>query len=693
MPCRTPRPGRRLALAAALLLALAALTACDRVQTLLEETPAAQQTTGPNLGLLSLPAYDDPEADATQTAADAADYMPVDLWLDGTQTMGGINTNEQSMYPHTGKKYREGGFHYHYGAQAGWYESLLRDFLAAAGDTRVRALRYGNETVPDGFLRTYGLDRTDAAQAASVWRDLHTVSVDADARFFASFSAEEMAGSFYALGAPAWLNRAAGLPVDALENPDLAAGLAAAQGAQAQALAEGQSGFTLAPGTDGEGCALLTALPNLDTSRLNVITVDPAALGKLTGADAAGKPLAFYEAVLRALGVFDQGLCVGVLDFQLDYMGQMASFTTARLSEPLVWGRVILDEKKQTYDHLGVMPRRLLTLVIGTRARVNGFIERLGEAIDADRALSGTRGPRNGELTYTADGQTVVQEPFSFAWNHTVIARPGMGTYTQHTPGATLSAQTADGTALQADAPADAPPSLTLTAAADGTFADATLTLRLPVTPNADGATLDVRTLTGATVQPLASLLLGGTLPNTPQNAAAADGAQWIAYRDTLYRFDAGADASAFRLGEIRRDGDFLVCTLQVSGASLKTGLYRLRLAADVTGDQVAWESVPWIDGDQSVGATVTDADVYAWETFTAAMTAYDRDAKGLPKMFAHAWGGATDKLYHGLRVPDFPPVYRSVGLAELAAQVRAAAASDTRPLIRFTFEVRTDGG
>ena len=155
----------------------------------------------------------------------------------------------------------------------------------------------------------------------------------------------------------------------------------------------------------------------------------------------------------------------------------------------------------------------------------------------------------------------------------------------------------------------------------------------------------------------------------------------------------AGADASAFRLGEIRRDGDFLVCTLQVSGASLKTGLYRLRLAADVTGDQVAWESVPWIDGDQSVGATVTDADVYAWETFTAAMTAYDRDAKGLPKMFAHAWGGATDKLYHGLRVPDFPPVYRSVGLAELAAQVRAAAASDTRPLIRFTFEVRTDGG
>ncbi|MEA5068439.1 MAG: HAMP domain-containing protein, partial [Christensenellaceae bacterium] len=92
------------------------------------------------------------------------------------QTMGGINTNEQSMYPHTGQKYREGGFHYHYGAQAGWYESLLRDFLAAAGDTRVRALRYGNETVPDGFLRTYGLDRTDAAQAASVWRDLHTVS-------------------------------------------------------------------------------------------------------------------------------------------------------------------------------------------------------------------------------------------------------------------------------------------------------------------------------------------------------------------------------------------------------------------------------------------------------------------------------------------------------------------------------------
>ena len=687
------RPGKRAALLLVLAAALFALSGCAALKTLVgDAAPATSAAAGPNLNLLDLPAYDDPDASDTGVSASGAEYMPVDLWLDATQTMGGIDTNDVSMYPHTGKKYREGGFHYRYGAQTGWYESLLRDFLAAAGETRVRALRFGNETMPDAFLASYGLSADSDEAAASIWRDLHTVATDANERLFSQFSAEDMAGSFYSLGSPAWLNRQQALDPTALENPALAPAMDAALSAQTLAISEGQSGFVLDGGADGAACAFLTALRNIDASRLSVITVDPAAMRKLAGSDASGKPLAYYEQALRDLGVFDRGLCVGVLDFQLDYLGQMSTFTTAALSEPLVWGRVILDEKKQTFERLGVMPRRLITLVIGTRARVNALIERLGEAIDSDRTLKGLRGPENGELTYAAEGETVTQQPFAFEWNHTVIARPGMGYYTQHTEGSALSVAGADDAEpTQAGTGADGLPQLTLTADANGTMPDAELTVRLPVEKSADGATLDVSHLTGARIQPVVSLLLAQTLPNTPANAADRSG-QTIAYRDALYRFTLGAEADAFTLESVVREGDELVCRIDVHGDRLKSGFYRLLLAADATGDQVAWETVPWIDGEHSVSAAVTDAEVYAWETFAAAATEYDRDTKGLPKMFQHAWGPYTDKLYHGLRVPDFPPVYRSVGLSELVGQIRAAAASDTSPLIRYAFELRAEG-
>lgn len=80
------------------------------------------------------------------------------------------------------------------------------------------------------------------------------------------------------------------------------------------------------------------------------------------------------------------------------------------------------------------------------------------------------------------------------------------------------------------------------------------------------------------------------------------------------------------------------------------------------------------IDGAASVSASVTEAQVYAWK-LAAALGNLGRMTLGLPKMFAHAWGGFTDKLYHGLTVPDFPPVYRNVRLKELVDQLRAAAA------------------
>ncbi len=683
------------ALLLVLALSCALLSGCAALDGIVPAAPASSQdTAGPNMALLSLPAYEDGESGAGQTPATGASYANVDLWLDATQAMGGINVTGSDMYPHSGRKYHEGGFHYHYGSSAGWYESLLRDFLAAAGETHVRTLRYGNETMPADFLADYGLPGSGDDQAASVWRDLHTTAADTTAGLFAQLSGEDMANSFYALGSARWMNRIGSFDAADLENPSLADAMSAALDALTENLAAGNGNFVLQAGRDEEQCALLQALQNIDASKLSVITVDPSSVRKTVGADAQGVPVPYYRRLFEELGLFDKGLCVGLLDFRLDYMGQMSAFSTADFSEPLIWGRVILNEEKQTFKNLGVMPRHMLTLVVGTRSQVDGFIGTLSGVIDKDPSLKGLRGPQEGELTYAANGQTVTQQPFGFEWNHTVIARPGMGYYSQHTDGAALTAEAEDAASDAAletvETEENGVPLVRLSADASGTQPDRTLTVRLPVSAGADGAALDVSGLRGAGLETLNTLLLTGTLANTPENQAVADrsGQAALAYRDRLYLFDRDADTGAFSLRGITLTDGALVCTVAVDGAALKPGYYRLRLSADATGEQVAWESVPWIDGADSVSVSITDAEVYAWETFTAAVTQYDRDAKGLPAMFKHAWGPYTDKLYHNLRVPDFPPVYKSVHLSELAAQLRDAASADTSPLIRYVFEV-----
>ncbi len=682
------RTARRLMLVLALMLCGALLTGCATLNALVSATPAADTgVTGPNLGLISLPAYDDQEAEGPAATDGGSGYANVDLWLDATQNMGGISTTSSSMYPHYGHKYREGGFQYHYGSTAGWYESLLRDFLAAAGETHVRTLRYGNETMSDDFLAAYGLASADAETAASVWRDLHTTQIDTTAGLFSQLSAENMENSFYDLGSVNWLNRMPALSASDLENPSLYEAMNTALDAQTDGIADGDESLILSQGRNGEQCALLNALANIDTDKLSVITVDPASVRKTAGADAQGQPVAYYEQLLEELGVFDKGLCLGILDFQLDYMGQMSTVSTAALSEPLAWGHLILDDKKQTGDSLGVLPRRMLTLVIGTRARVDGFIGSLSSAIDADASLRGLRGVASDELAYTADGETVITEPFGFEWNATVVARPSVGYYSQHTDGASIAAD--DDSAVKAGENGVA--LISLSPDAGGQQPDRTVTVRFPLAANADGAELDVNGLSDAGVSTLATVLLSQTLQNTPENLAAAEagGQEAVAYRDKLYLFSRETDdGGAFTLNSIGVDDGELVVSVAVDGGALKPGYYRLRLTADATADQVAWESVPWIDGSQSVSASVTDADVYAWETFTAAITKYDRDAKGLPKMFRNAWGPYTDTLYHGLTVPDCPPVYQSIHLKELADQFRSAAAADRSALLRYVFEV-----
>jgi hypothetical protein len=262
-----------------------------------------------------------------------------------------------------------------------------------------------------------------------------------------------------------------------------------------------------------------------------------------------------------------------------------------------------------------------------------------------------------------------------------------MGLYTQQTEGAAIAADAAEtATALSGL------PLLNLAAETGGAQPSRTVTVRLPVTHSADGAALDVSRLTGASLTVEHSVLLDRVMDNSPSLPAPAASEQTVLYRDKAYVFAEGAESGAFTLLSIELEGDTLLATLRVDGSLLKTGYYRLLLAADATGEQVAWAPVDWIDGDGSVSVSVSDVQLYEWETFTVAMAEYESQAKSLLRMFQHAWGGYTDKLYHGLRVPDFPPVYRSLRLSELVTQLRAAAAAEVSPLIRYTFEVFVPG-
>lgn len=134
--------------------------------------------------------------------------------------MGGVNEHEDSIYPRASAKYRQGGFHYRYQDQVGWYENVLKDVLTAAEGSRTRLLRAGNERLTDDFLRSQGFDGTEE-QLRSFRRDLLTYAVDPMPDVFSAFSSEKMTDSFYALGSPLMnqMERFAGDGGALLENP------------------------------------------------------------------------------------------------------------------------------------------------------------------------------------------------------------------------------------------------------------------------------------------------------------------------------------------------------------------------------------------------------------------------------------------------------------------------------------------
>ena len=647
-----------------------------------------QTATAPSLQLLNMPPYEDEEA-ASVGSADEEGNMLVDLWMDGSQLMGGINEDPTSLYPQTGLRYRQGGFHYRLGGEVGWYEDVLGCFLEAAGDSRVRVLRTGNERIPDSLITSYGFTGTEE-EMRSYRRDLMTYAIDPMPSVFSGFSSESMENSFYSLGTPQMnqMARFMGNGGADLENP----GRTEEMNALLTEFVEGFHQKNVPPpaqwhavGNDQDS-PLLYALRNLDVTRLSVVTCDPATLRRLQGTRVDGSPVYYVEEILRERKTFDNGMSVGLYAMQLDYMGHMVSFGPADFSDSLIWGKPDYNSNTRKINGVLPMPRTLLVLVIGRPEQVESYTAALNAQLEGNRSLSQMRGPDDGQLTYTANSQTVVQQPFYFEYEYTGVKRPSLGYYTHHTAGAKL--ETRSGLASQQK---DGLEMLTL-----GGNVDETLVYSWPAEQLPDGLQLDLSTLSGARVEVIDSLLLTQIVPNGPE-AAMGENTQVLTLRDKLYCFEReespfeGKEKQCpFQLESIAwsEDGSRLEVRVKVDHTLLKSGYYRLKLVADVTGEQLEWPLVSWAQDGTGLSVEISNSEVIAWENLMQTLTRYGRSRNSIPTTFRHAWGSYTGKDYQGVEVPDFPQVYKAPGLQRLLEQIRSAANLETAPLIRCTFDV-----
>lgn len=135
----------------------------------------------PDLGTLRYIPPQAPTAELSETTQPGNRVIPLDLWMDATPNMGGINLVEDTLYP-TGSsaKYYQGGFHYlwqdNYREFHGWYVDLLTALPELLGLQRsqVRVLRYDDGLFSPELLDRHGLTASTLEAAASLQRDLRT---------------------------------------------------------------------------------------------------------------------------------------------------------------------------------------------------------------------------------------------------------------------------------------------------------------------------------------------------------------------------------------------------------------------------------------------------------------------------------------------------------------------------------------
>lgn len=667
----------------ACLAALLCLCSCSLQGSLpaaLQPSPQMSASNLPDLRQLRMPAAQQNPWQAPASSTDAS-ALQVDLWLDASQVMGGVNPHADSLYPHRSNRYREGGFHWRYENETGWYENLLRDLLAAAEGSRIRVLRSGNERITDEGLLSSGL-ATDGSidSLRSLRRDLLTYAIDPMPTLFSTFSAENMQDSFYSLYTPK-MNQLPALVANGsqalLENP-----------AQAQQMSDYLGSLIAAYNPKKNADALLfpddfsplmQSIANLDMNRLSVITCDPLTLRRLSGTAVDGSPVHYLQQLLADRGIFEQGLSVQLYTFRLDYMGQIHTLNAADLSQPFIWGRLDYVQNKNLVKGPLPMPRTMLMLVVGKPAQVMQYTAALNQKLDSDPALKGLRGPDKGQLTYSIGGETITQQPFTFAYEQTAIQRHGVEPYTNDESTITL---TKGQGALLTDA---AQPTVALASDQPGACQ---VTVTWPVNSLAGGLTLDTDQLSSLRIEGVSSLLLSGTQPNTPDHQPT-EGVQTLTLRDTLYQFTYTEDvaqlpfiAQPLRLTD---DGATLEASFTCNAADLTPGYYRLLLRADITGTQLSWPEVSWIS---QWNANITNEQIASWEQMADMLTDYARHSSNVPYHFWHAWGETSGMLYRDMVVPDCPPVYAAPRLGELFTQLRDAASIDTLPFIYFQLDV-----
>ncbi len=659
--------------------ALLCLCSCSVLEALPAIAPAADTAQLPDLRQLEMPAAE-PTAGTSGPEAGAAAAMQVDLWLDASQVMGGINPDPDSLYPHRSKRYREGGFHYRYEGQVGWYENVLRDLLAAAEGSRVRILRNGNERISDDQLLTSGL-LTDTSQASlrSLRRDLLTYAIDPMPSLFQQFSAESMEGSFYSLYSPQ-MNQMAQLGDGSLlENPGRTEGMSAFLDSLIQGYRPRDYQATLRRLLTDDFSPLLQALDNLDPSRLSVITCDPLTLRRLSGTAVDGTPVHYLEQIVRERGLFDQGLTVSLYAFQLDYLGQITTIGDADLSQPFIWGRLDYISYKNQIKGPLPMPRTLLTLIIGTPDQVSQYTQVLNARLDSNAALRGLRGPDAGQLTYSLSGATITQQPFTFAYYHTDLKRHSVDAYTQS--GSSIQITQGQGK-LMTDA---AQPTVALASDQTG---PCQVTITWPVKALEGGLRLDSSQLSQLRISGVATLLLQTPVASTPDYAAPPN-VQTLKWRSSLYPFAYTEDvpsvpftAESLTLSE---DGTQLIATISCQAQDLTPGYYRLNLRADITGEQLTWPKVGWLD---ALNATVTNEQFSLWEQMADTLDEYSRYSSNVPSQFWHAWGETSGKVFREMVIPDCPPVYAAPRLSELVTQLQNAAQIDSLPFVSLQMDV-----
>ncbi len=638
----------------------------------------------PDLRQLSMPAAGQAFQQTAAFAAEEGAY-PVDLWLDASQVAGGVSAAPESLFPHRSAKYREGGFHYRYDQQVGWYENVLRHMLAAAEGSRVRVLRNGNEQFSDELILSSGLaQKNDPALLSSLRRDLLTCAIDPMPTLFSTFSDETMLKSFYALYTP-MMNQMAQFAPDGgqlLENPGQVALMEQFINEQIESYNPHRYRNTLSALLTDSFSPLMTALDNLAPGRLSVITCDPLTLRRLSGVAADGTPQAYLETLLAEKGIFDQGLTVGIYAFQLDYVGQITTVNAADLLQPMIWGRVDYDNnRKKTYGILP-MPRILLTLVVGTEQQVSSYTQALNARLDSDEALKGLRGPEKGQLTYSKDGETVTQQPFSFAYHYTEISRHSVQAYSLSTPGAAVAVTRGTG-ALLPDAPQ------TTVALSTEQSGPCSIAVSFPVQQMEGGLTLDASQLPALTLEGVSTLLLTSTSPNVPDAPPQPEGVQTLPLRDTLYHFtydDAPAQIP-FTLEPLRlsADGQQLEAVLTVDSSALTPGYYRLYFHGEITGQQMDWPRADWT---RQLNANVTNEQISSWVLISQAVDNYAKKSNNVPTTFSHAFGDQSGKVFRETVIPDCPPVYAVPRLNELLTQLENAARIDATPFMYCQLDV-----